>query len=303
MKKVLCIFTAFILIISSNIVCYSKINEELFVKESDKININVNFNDNSLITSGYMYYDRCFIDVKDFIDLLGNKYIDISYTECDEFENYKNYFGKFSNNKDVYYFYTDNRNYSIYDVDCFKTVYAEKVSNGKRECLILSAWNGSDSITINNKVYLNICALTYLFEDLDYMTKININKKNVIIKKYNKEQFVETVDSKYKIKSYCDINGGNEGYYQTIVENVYDAYRGINGDDGKEVCKKLLSRIWGIEVYDVYIKYDDVLDVYIVSPKGNYKKMEVNCLWGNKYNNVMPRVFVRGFDGKVLYPY
>lgn len=303
MKKLIYFIIVLSLLINNMVICYAEFNEEMFIKESEKVDISVDFNNQSILTGGYLFHGICFIEARDFINLLGIKYIDENYTKCDEFGVNLEYFGKFSKNKDIYYLYTDNRNYSIYDVDCFKTVFAEKVSNGKRECLILSAWNGSDSITINNKVYLNICALTYLFEDLDYMTKININKKNVIIKKYNKEQFVETVDGKYKIKSYCDINGGNEGYYQTIVENVYDAYRGINGDDGKEVCKKLLSRIWGIEVSDVYIKYDDVLDVYIVSPKGNYKKMEVNCLWGNKYNNVMPRVFVRGFDGKVLYPY
>lgn len=303
MKKVLCILIAFILIISSNIVCYSKINEELFIEESDRINININFNDNSVITSGYMYYDRCFIEVKDFINLLGNKYIDINYTECDELENYKNYFGKFSNNKDTYYFYTDNRNYSIYDIDCFETVFAEKVSNGKRENLFISGWTGSDAIKVNNKVYINMGATTYLLEDLGYMIRMDINNKIVTIKKYNNNKFIESVDEKYNVKSYCNANAANEDYYKPIVKNYYDIYSGINSDNVIEICKKLLNRIWGIEASDVYIKYDSILDVYIVSPRGNYKKTGDRLCYIGDYDNVIPKIIIRGFDGKVLYPY
>lgn len=302
MKKILYLFIVFILGVSNYTVCLAESKEELFISESEIVNFDINLNDQNISSKGYLYYGRCFVNIKDFIDILGNKYVELNYIGYDDMQRERNYFCKLLTSNGIYYFNIDNRDFTIGDVDCFRTIFTEKVVGDNREDVFLSSWTGSDSIYIKNNVYVNICAMAYLFDDLGYMTKVDMDNNEVVIKRYNKAAFEQRVSEKYNVEAYSVCNGLNEMYYKFITNSTYDIYSGLDNEDAKEKCQKLLEYIWGISVSEINLKYDSSLDIYIASPKGNFSN-DGKSMISSRYENVSPKLIIRAFDGMILYPY
>lgn len=302
MKKFIYLFIVLLIIMSNGIECYADVDEDLFVSKSEEVNFNINFNDKTIMAKGYIFYDTCFVDLRDFAEVLGYKYVETNCICYDYWGEERIYFGEMHKNNEIYYFIIENRKSgSYYDVK-FRNFYAEKSVNGVREDVFLSEWIASASISVNNIPYVDICAIAYLFDDLGYMTKIDMDNNEVVVKRYNKAAFEQRVSEKYNVKAYSVCNGLNETYYKCIADNKYEIYSGLNYDDAKEKCQKLLEYIWGISVSEIYLKYDSLLDIYIATPKGTFLNNDKSII-PPKYDNVSPKLIIRAFDGMILYPY
>ena len=302
MKRFIYLFIVLLIIMSNGIECYADVDEDLFVSKSEEVNFNINFNDKTIMAKGYIFYDTCFVDLRDFVEVLGYKYVETNYICYDYWGEERIYFGEMYKDNEIYYFSIENRKSgSYYDVK-FRNFYAEKSVNGVREDVFLSEWIASASISVNNIPYVDICAIAYLFDDLGYMTKIDMDNNEAVIKRYNKADFEQRVSEKYNVEAYSVCNGLNEMYYKFITNSTYDIYSGLDNEDAKEKCQKLLEYIWGISVSEINLKYDSSLDIYIASSKGNFSN-DGKSMIPSKYDNVSPKLIIRAFDGMILYPY
>lgn len=301
MKRLLYIFIVLIMVINGRIICYGN-EDDMFLNNSEEINFDIKLNDKFVSATGYIYHEKCFVDIMDFIKILGYRYKEINYIKYDDSGNERIYFCELYRNNETYYLNFENEyGGSYYDLT-IRSVYAEKFINGIREAVFLSNWESSDYVEINGKNYVNICAIVYLLDDMEYMTKINMNDNEVVIKKYNKDDFLHRIREKYNIEAYCVCNGMNEDYHKSLTANEYDFYTGINSNNAKEQCKKLLEYIWDINTDDIYLKYDNSLDIYVATAKGNIEIVDDNYLF-SKYAGAVPKLVIRAFDGMVLYPY
>ena len=301
MKRLLYIFIVLITVINGCIYCYGNEND-MFLNNSEEINFDIKLNDKFVSTTGYIFHEKCFVNIMDFIKILGYRYKEINYIKYDDSNDERIYFCELYRNNETYYLNFENKyGGSYYDLT-IRGVYAEKFINGISEAVFLSNWEASDYVKINGKNYVNICAIVYLLDDMGYMTKIDMNDNEVVIKKYNKNDFVHRVSEKYNIEAYCVCNGVNEDYYKVLTTNEYDIYSGINSSNAKGKCKKLLEYIWGINIDDIYLKYDNSLDIYVATAKGNIEIVDDNYLF-SKYLGAVPKLVIRAFDGMVLYPY
>lgn len=302
MKRYIFICVVLLIIMRSVMECYADTDEYLFISNSKEVNFDINFNDKDVMSKGYIFYDTCFVDLRDFVKILGYKYVETNYTIYDYWGEERIYFGEMHKNNDIYYFNIENRiSGSYYNVN-IRNFYTEKSVNGIREDVFLSEWMASAVVSVNNIPYVDICAMAYLFDDLGYMTKIDMDNNIVIIKKYNKADFEKRVSEKYNVEVYSGCNGGNEAYYRSITTSTYEIYSGLNYYNAKEKCKKMLENIWGIRVSEIKLKYDSSLDIYVASPKGDFSNDGKSLIW-SRHDNVSPQLIIRAFDGMVLYPY
>ena len=275
-------------------------DEDLFIDKSSEIYFNINFNDKTVLSKGYIFYNWCFVNFNDFINMIGYKYVETNYICYDYQGDERTYFGKLYNNETVYYFNIEDRKNSTYHDVNFRSIFAEKSENGVRKEVDLSEWTSSGYMMINGTLYVNICAFAYLFDDMEYMTKIDMDNNEVVIKKYNRADIEQRVGERYGVKAYSICNGANEDYHKSLTTNEYDIYSGINSNNAKEQCKKLLEYIWDINTDDIYLKYDSSLDIYVATAKGNIEIVDDNYLFSE---HVVPKLVIRAFDGMVLYPY
>ncbi len=303
MKKILTIILTFNIIINSCMVCYAENDYNKFIECSENGNISIKLNDKTTESEYYEFNGVCFVNFKDFIDMTCNKYIDLNYIDDEEL---RSYIGKLTKNDIVYYFSTDTRYYTFGGLEeCFITFYADKVVNGVNEEIVLSplGWYGTDCIVIKNEYYINLCTIPLLFEDMGYMTKINMKENEVILKHYNRTEYNQKVKSKYNVDCYSEFTVMNAEYYKySNIAMGYDIYSGIDEMNAESYCKDLLEYIWNIKVSDIYLKYDNSLDIYIATIKGNSEKAESRTL-PLSLEGETPKLIVRAFDGRVLYPY
>ena len=54
MKRLLCLFIILTTIIGSNVLCYADIDEDIFVNKAEDININIVYNDKTILSKGYI---------------------------------------------------------------------------------------------------------------------------------------------------------------------------------------------------------------------------------------------------------
>ena len=249
-----------------------------------------------------IYYDECHVNFNDFINMLGYKYIETNQI-CYDYQGDKRlYFGKLYKDETVYYFNIEDRKLgSYYDVQ-FKSIFAEKFEKGNREDVFLSEWTSSSYIFIDNILYVNICALVYLFDDMNYMTKVDIDNNEVVIKRYNKADFEKRVSEKYNVIAYSVCNGGNEAYYKDIASG-YAIYSGLNFYNAKEKCKKILENVAKVIVEDINLKYDNSLGIFIATANGKVINNGDRVVFSQDYDKMKPKLIIRAFDGMVLYPY
>lgn len=300
MNRFLHLFVVLIIVINGYVVCYG--NEcDVFFDNLEKINFDIKLNDKFIPTTGYIFHEKCFVDIMDFIKILGYRYNETNYIKYDDSDDERIYFCKIYRNNEIYYLNFENKySGSYYDLT-IRSVYAEKFINGIKTVVFLSDWEASDYVEINEKNYVNICAIVYLLDDMEYMTKIDMDNNEVVIKKYNKEEFVNRVREKYNVEAYSVCNGSNEYYHSVLTDNEYGVYSGLDFRNAKEQCKKLLEHIWSINTDDIYLKYDSSLDIYVATAKGNIEIVNDNYLF-SKYSAI-PKMVIRAFDGMVLYPY
>lgn len=302
MKKFFCVLIVFAFL-NNTVVCYADSKEDLFIADSREISLNIKLNDLAVTAEGYIFHDYCYVDMINFIKILGYKYIETNYTKYDLGGTERKYFCEIYKNNATYYLFFENRiSGSYYDVP-IGNVYAEKSVNGQREEVYLSNWGASGFVNINGKNYYNISALVYLFDDMEYMTKIDMDNNEVVIKKYNRADYEKRVGEKYDVRAYSISNGMNEGYYKSLTTNEYDIYSGINSNNAREKCKSLLESTANISVQDINLKYDSSLDVYVVTAKGEVIDNGENFYFAEDFDKTNPKLIVRAFDGRVLYPY
>lgn len=303
MKRILAIILILNFIINSCIICRAENDYDKFTNSSEKGNISIILNDENVVSEYYEFNGVYFVNFKDFIDMTRNKYIDLNYRDDEELSSY---IGKLTKNDIVYYFSTDTRYYTFGGLEeCFITLYTDKVVKGMREEVILSplGWYGTDCIVIKNEYYINLCSIPLLFEDMGYMTKINMKENEVILKQYNSSEYNQKVKSKYNVDCYSEFTVMNAEYYKySNIAKDYDIYSGIDAMNAKSYCKGLLEYIWNTKVSDIYLKYDNSLDIYIATVKGNSEKVENRTL-SSSLEGVTPKLIVRAFDGRILYPY
>ena len=56
MKRLLCLFIILTTIIGSNVLCYADIDEDIFVNKAEDININIVYNDKTILSKGYILW-------------------------------------------------------------------------------------------------------------------------------------------------------------------------------------------------------------------------------------------------------
>ena len=303
MKRILTIILILNFIINSCIICRAENDYDKFTDSSEKGNISIILNDENVVSEYYEFNGVCFVNFKDFIDITRNKYIDLNYRADEEL---RSYIGRLTKNDTVYYFSANMQHYTFGELEgCFITLYADKVVNGMREEVVLSplGWYGTDCIIIKDEYYINLCSIPLLFEDMGYMTRINMKENEVILKQYNSSEYNQKVKSKYNVDCYSEFTVMNVEYYKySNIAKDYDIYSGIDAMNAESYCKGLLEYIWNIKVSDIYLKYDNSLDIYIATVNGNSEKVENRTL-PSSLEGISPKLIVRAFDGRVLYPY
>lgn len=313
-------------------------NRKEFLEQSEEMDISVNFEGETFKIKGFLNESGWFIDIENFFKGLGCEYIIKNYTDYmlpamnissyyyitdytkryadkRDFMKKANYFAEIKKDDQKYFLsrisLNDVSNYVVsYDVQ-YKNWVAEKEVNGTKAPIYISSFGDGWYISILGRKYVDMYSIAYLLADMGYITSLDTASKEINVKESDYSYLVEKIAEKYDLHIPVEevplfmFYGAakniqyNEALYYGFAKGD-EIFAPIIPQNSKDICEKLVKTTWGIESGEIFVNYDEELDVYIAGVNGEYttgeKHPSINIDVSDKL------IVVRAFDGRVIYP-
>ena len=313
-------------------------NRKEFLEQSEEMDISVNFESETFKIKGYLNESGWFIDIENFFKGMGCEYIiknytdymlpamDISgyyyitdhtkrYTDKRDFMKKADYFAEIKKDDQKYFLSRISlnavSNYVVSHGVQYKNWVAEKEVNGTKAPIYISSFGDGWYISILGRKYVDIYSIAYILEDMGYITSVDTTSKEINVKGSDHSYLVEKIAEKYDLhipveevplfmfRGAADNIQFNETLYHGF-DKRNKIFSPITPQNSKDICETLFKITWGIESGEIYVNYDEELDVYIAGVNGEYTIGKMHPYINIDVPDML--IVVRAFDGRVIYP-